>query len=302
MRKSILLLLAVLLTVAADARDLTFFVVSDTHYGRNLVGDRTVPLLVEKMNHLPGAHYPAIISGTVGKPRGVIHIGDITQSGKQVDWEHFVRDYGLTGSDGRLAFPVYETFGNHDGEADHPVRNGIRERNKHRIGLTAVSENGLHYSWDWEGIHFVNCGICPGTTKQPYDPEHSIEFLESDLKKSVGTSGRPVLTMHHFNVGSGSSWWSDEWQTQYYDQIKGYRVIGILHGHTHKANIYQWKEIDIYHPPHFVQEAPKDTGTVMHGFFVFHITDNLLTVAERKLDDTWGLTAMKKIEAPEVKP
>ena len=183
MRKSILpivLLLVAFLTGAANARDLTFFVVSDTHYGRNPVGDCTVPLLVDKMNHLPGAEYPACISGTVGKPRGVIHIGDITQSGNQCDWEHFVHDYGLTGSDGRLAFPVYETFGNHGLGAGHPVRNGIRERNKRRVGLTAVSENGLHYSWDWDGIHFVNCGICPGTTMHPYDPEHSIEFLESD--------------------------------------------------------------------------------------------------------------------------
>ena len=38
--------------------DLTFFVVSDTHYGLSPRGDETVPLLVEKMNALPGTKYP----------------------------------------------------------------------------------------------------------------------------------------------------------------------------------------------------------------------------------------------------
>ena len=38
----------------AAPRDLTFIVVSDTHYGLNPVGDETVPLLVDKMNAIAG--------------------------------------------------------------------------------------------------------------------------------------------------------------------------------------------------------------------------------------------------------
>ena len=113
-----------LASAAQAARDLTFFQVSDTHYGKSPVGDKTVPMLVDKMNALPGTPYPAIIGGKVGAPRGVIHTGDITNDGKKEQWLMFVRDYGLTGKDGRLAYPVYETFGNHDGGSSGVVRKG----------------------------------------------------------------------------------------------------------------------------------------------------------------------------------
>ena len=74
-------------------------------------------------------------------------------------------------------------------------------------------------------------------------------------------------------------------------------MIGILQGHAHDSFLMQWNGIDIYHPPHFKQKGPKDSGPVTHGFFVYHITDNEMTVAERKLDDTWGLTARKSLKA-----
>ena len=302
-RPAILALCVLLLTLAATgavvARDLTFIVVSDTHYGRSPEGDRALSLLVDGMNQLPGIPYPATVGGTVGKPCGVIHIGDITNDGKKTQWEMFVRDYGLNGKDGRLVWPVYETFGNHDGGEKLPVRTGIRERNKKRAGLTGVSENGLHYSWDWDGIHFVNCGIAPGTTTHPYDPEHSFEFLENDLKKNVGPVGRPVILLHHFGFDKehSLSWWPEAWRTTYHDLIKGYDVMAILHGHAHQPFIYQWEGIDVYHPPH-LQGDPKKKEPVTHGFFVFHITDNELTVAERKLDGTWGMTARKPLRTP----
>jgi len=284
---------------APSAIDLTVFQVSDTHYGLSSMGDQTVPLLVDKMNALPGTAYPADIGGKVGTPRGVIHTGDITNDGRKAPWDMFVRDYGLDGTDGRLRFPVFETFGNHDGGTTMAVRQGIRERNKRRVGLTSISENGLHYSWDWDGVHFVSCGISPGTVIHPYDPEHSFEFLQDDLKKNVGSSGRPVILFHHFGFDKGHSlsWWPEEWRTNYYTLIKDYNVIGILQGHAHDSFFMKWNGIDIYHPPHFKQKGPKDSGPVTHGFFVYHITADTMTVAERKLDDTWGLTARKSLKA-----
>jgi predicted phosphodiesterase len=245
--------------VGADARDLTFYVVSDTHYGTSTNGDQMLSLLVNKMNTLHGAAYPDAIGGVVAKPRGVLHIGDITNKARKPEWESFLRDYA------RLAWPVYETFGNHDGGATSPVRIGIRERNKKRVGLTTLSENGLHYSWDWDGIHFVNCGICPGTTAKRYDPEHSL------------------------------SWWPETWRIEYLAQIKPYNLIGILHGHAHKTSIYKWQGIDIYHTTHF-RGDPKKNETPTHGFFVFHITDSELTVAERRVEDSWGMTSRKSLK------
>lgn len=136
----------------------------------------------------------------------------------------------LTGTEGKLNFPVYETFGNHDGGPKSLVRTAIKERNRGRAGLTEVSENGLHYSWDWNNIHIVSLGISPGTTKRPYDPEHSSEFAAKDLAKHVGRSGRPVILLHHFGFDKGHSlgWWPEEWRTAYYDLIKDYNAIAIM--------------------------------------------------------------------------
>ena len=279
-------------------RDLTFFAVSDTHYGLGgSDGAATNPLLVDKMNGLPGTTYPANLGGKVSQPRGVLHIGDITNNGKKEQWEMFVKDYGLTGRDGRLAYPVYEAYGNHDGGPNSPVRDGIRQRNTRRAGLTTISTNGLHYCWDWEGIHFVNLGIAPGLTTRPYDPEYSMEFLEEVVQKHV-KKGEPLILMHHFGFDKGHSlgWWSEDRRQQYHELIKDKNVLAIIHGHAHEPYIYQWEGLDIYHPPHFKQKDPKNTGPVMHGFFVFHITADELTVAERRLDDTWGMTGRKTLK------
>lgn len=280
---------------AAD--DLTFFVVSDTHYGLSKRGEETIPKLVDLMNELPGTAYPEKLGGTVGTPKGVIHIGDITTDGKAVNLEKWIKDYGLDGKDGRLKYPVYETWGNHDGGDKQPVQLAIKERTKKRVGVVNVSTNGMHYSWDWNGIHFVSLGVSPGTTKHPYDPEQSTAFLIDDLAKNVGKSGRPVILMHHFGFDKAHSWgwWPDEYKTAYHEAIKDYNVIGILHGHAHKSEIYKWEGIDIFHPPHFQQKDPKQEGPVSHGIFVFHIAGNELTVAERKLDGTWGMTFKKSL-------
>ena len=277
-------------------RDLTFYVISDTHFGKSPEGDRNEAGLVEKMNKLPGTAYPTETGGIVAKPMGVLHIGDITNKGKMDEWEAFVKDYGLTGKEGLLQWPVYETFGNHDGGPKTPVREGIRERNSKRIGLTAISENKLHYCWSWEGILFINLGIAPGSTENPYDPEHSMKFLEEALTK-YAKPGQPLIIMHHFGYDRRSlTWWSEERRTTFLNLIKNKNVIGILHGHAHETSIYQWEGIDIYHPTHFQQKDPLLNGPVTHGFFVFHITGDELAVAERKSDDSWGLMARKKLD------
>ena len=156
----------------------------------------------------------------------------------------------------------------------------------------------MHYSWDWNNIHFVSLGISPGTTTHPYDPEQSIVFAAEDLKKNVGDSGRPVILLHHFGFDPHSlGWWPEAWRVAYFDLIKDYNVLAIIHGHAHESFIYQWNGFDVYHPPHFRQkDAKKNIGPVLHGFFVFHIHGDEMTVAERKLDDTWGLTARKQID------
>ena len=281
---------------SAPARDLTFLHVSDTHYGKSEPGDRAMTALVDAMNALPGTAYPTNLGGVVARPRGVIHTGDITNDGKTAPWAAFVRDYGLRGGDGRLTWPVYETFGNHDGGPNRPVRMAIRARNSQRRDLTDIASNGIHHAWEWDGVRFICCGICPGTAAKTYDPENSLAFLAEALARP-GTDGAPVVLLHHFGFDEGHSlkWWKEEWRTAYRERIAGVNVIAILHGHAHMPLIYRWAGYDVYHPPHFRQKSPKKSGAVSHGFFVFRITDAELTVAERCLDGTWGMSARKPI-------
>src|SRR5690606_3152205 len=67
----------------------------------------------------------------VAQPRGLLVAGDLTQNGKDGRAENngslgrnelgqFISDYGLTGTDGLLRFPVYEGYGNHDFDPSEP--------------------------------------------------------------------------------------------------------------------------------------------------------------------------------------
>jgi hypothetical protein len=243
------------------------------------------------MNAVAGTVLPDDIEADyVRTPRGVIHCGDCTNDSKQWQWQTFTGDFGVNG-EGMLDFPVYETYGNHDGSLGGVVGDGIVERNKQRKNLAAVSENGLHYSWDWDDVHFVCLGVRPGVELNPYNPHHSLEFLEQDLKKNVGDSGRAVVLFHHFGFDKAHSlnWWTEEERDRYYEVISNYNIIGIFHGHSHECGIYKWKGIDIYDAPH-MQWNPEEIG-----FFVVNITPQKLKVAEMKYDGQWGLFSEKKI-------
>ena len=274
---------------------LTFFVVSDTHYGLDWRVEPVVQALVDKMNFLPGTLLPEKVGGSVIRtPRGVIHLGDITNDGKEPQWNAFVRDFGLTGEN-RLAYPVFELFGNHDGGAEQPVRKGILERHRVRPGLVARSANGVHRSWEWEGIRFIDLNISVGTTTRPYDPQDSLGFLQEELAR-LKDPRQPLILLQHFGFDKrhGLPWWPEAWRVKYYDTIKDYNVVGIFHGHDHQTDIFRWKDIDIYDAPH-VRNADATDKPISHGFFVVQIDGGQLVVAERTIDDTWGLMARKQI-------
>ncbi|HEX8203568.1 MAG TPA: hypothetical protein VF590_24040, partial [Isosphaeraceae bacterium] len=157
----------------------------------------------------------------------------------------------------RLNYPVYEVHGNHDSpRGDGLVVKRIIERNQTRPGVTNVSENGLHYSWDWGPVHFVNLGIVVGAVpevarKRRYNPLASLAFLIDDLAENVGTSGRPVILTHHVDVAryspppdpqgpATSAEWDPADVRGYFAALTAYNVIALLHGHTHVRNVFQW--------------------------------------------------------------
>ncbi len=317
--------------LAGDNR-LGFFLIGDTHYFAAKENPTEIDAdsaevtarLINQLNKLPGTAIPAAAGGgTVRPPRGLIHAGDLIDSGdkgagpvavkaQETEWQGYIADFGLTGNDGRLKCPVYEVHGNHDSPGgDGPAIRAIIERNKRRPGLKHISANGLHYSWDWGRVHFVNVGIVVGSVpdlqrKRRYNPLASLAFLADDLKQNVGDSHRPVIITHHIDVhrytgacDAAAPFASKEWDScdvrGFYDTLQPYNVIAICYGHTHARNILQWDGqttagvttgLNIFNVDN-ASHYKSDT----QGVFYMEITDNELLVREFTTKDRWATGA-----------
>lgn len=253
-----------------------FYVLGDTHYlaqkdDPSKIDESSASIcgaLVDTVNKLPGATIPAEAGGgVVSEPLGVIHTGDIIDTGDKrgdvafamtkTEWAKFEEDYGVTGKEGRLRFPVYELHGNHDSPHGEGVAlDNIKLRNRRRSGLVNVSKNGLHYSWDWAGVHFINLGLIVGADptvprKRRYAALDSLEFLREDLRDSVADPKKPIVITHHVDIARYSLSFdpadppnNHEWDpcdvAAYHRAIANFNVIAIFYGHTHARNIFRW--------------------------------------------------------------
>ncbi len=248
--------------------------IGDTHYCADPVDTKRLSensarynsALLEQLNQLPGSAFGEEAGGgVVSKPHGVVHVGDIVDNGDkgptkyplaETEAAEFVAQWGLNGTEGKLRWPVREVHGNHDSpHGDGPMISLIKERNQRRDGIVNLSENKLHYSWDWGDVHFVALGIVVGDApevhrKRRYAPLGSLPFLVDDLKTHVGTSGRPVVLVNHVDVHRYSAVVADdkvihnEWDygdaLAFYEVIKPYRIAAMLCGHTHVRKIARW--------------------------------------------------------------
>jgi predicted phosphodiesterase len=312
---------------ADESFSLSFYVIGDTHY----LADAAKPAQLDEvsadvtrrfldvLNSLPGTAIPeASRAGTVAQPRGLLHAGDLIDSGdknggvhpqmQQTEWAAWLADFGLTGSDARLKVPVYEVHGNHD--APHGtglIIDRITERNKRRPDVTNVSANGLHYSWDWGPVHFVCLGIIVGSTSESkrqrrYAALESLAFLTSDLAEKVGSSGRPVVLMHHVDVARytgpcdpDAPFANKEWDAcdvhAFHEAIKSYNIAAIFYGHTHARNVFRWDGasakaaagipvFNVDNASHFREES--------QAFFYVEMNERELVVREYSSPDRWA--------------
>ena len=301
-----------------------FFLVGDTHFLANKednakLDERSAAVtgrLIDMLNKLPGTAVPQEAGGgTVLAPRGVIHAGDCIDTGdkanvkmQETEWAAFTDAYGLTGKDGKLKVPVYEVHGNHDSpRGDGLAVKKIITRNKTRPGVNSASKSGVHYSWDWGGVHFVNLGIVVGqvedvTRKRRYGPLGSLEFLVSDLKDKVGTSGKPVVITHHVDMlryawplpvedkkAEGMEWDPADVRG-FHEAIKGYNVAAILYGHTHARNVFRWDGTNKAAKegiPTFNVDNSSHFGSKLQAFFYFEIRGDGLIAREYQTTDAW---------------
>jgi hypothetical protein len=274
--------------------DITFFIGSDLHYGYNLhtpTCDEISRATLDRMNLLPGNSYPAMAGGGLVAPaRGVLLVGDLTELGSSLPWSAFTNDWGLNG-ERRLSFPVYEGYGNHDALGT-TVPNGIKARNASRTGVSNISTNGYHYSWDWDFLHMVCLNVFPGNEpgQNPLggDPRSSLQFLVDDLAQRVGNSGRPVVLYQHFGFDSESlNWWTALQRAKFYAAISNYNVIAVFAGHNHDLDFIQWNGFDTFNDG--------TVGSFTGNFLVAHVTKTNLVVVERTAASTWGSSFTKNI-------
>ncbi len=300
MRAQILAFALVAIGSAVRGADFTFFTTSDVHYGltgSDRGGDRDSvrAAMPAWLNAVPGAKFPDE-AGTVAQPKGLLIPGDLVHWEDTLLWKQYDGDYAVGGA-AKVHFPIYDGTGNHEVQDQKGIiaplfMKRVAQR-RARYGLTDQDSSGYHYSWDWEGVHFVNLNLCPGsaaTANRWNGPAGSLEFLRKDLEAHVGLSGRPVFLMHHlpYNDTLYTPDFAEGWITgaraSLLQTLKPYNVIGILHGHTHfYPSAYKYQGIDIF-----------DDGANMAGdMLVIRIANGKLKVWNRS-KDKWGTVRFEK--------
>lgn len=310
---SIVLLASVTTTRSGAAEkssdnDVTFVVGSDTHYDSRLKNS-AMQKHIARLNSLPGTPYPASVGGTVSAFRVVILNGDLTNRGLEEEWTLFEADWGLSGEK-QCKFPIFEGYGNHDLRKGDIISNHLKERNKKRKGLTNVSENGCHYSWDMGGIHFIQANLVAADNGR-LGSNLALSFVKSDLEKFIGNSGRPVIVNQHYAplepLGKSDREWTLDNQKALADVLAKYNVIGIFCGHSHgymhvnnnrapnpnyeKSKFYT-TQIDLFDDGSLRDDGNRPNWKDSGRFFVVHIKDTTMTVIQNT-PNGWGTPHVK---------
>lgn len=243
--------------------DVTFLVVSDTHFGFGGI-PAAHESLIPKLDAIAGRAYPKPLGGSVAAPRGLLVTGDLTEWGKPDEWEPFAATYGLTGKEGKLHLPVFEVVGNHDKVSAHYVEEQVAKRHG----------GGRFYSWDWDDVHFVALGEAPD--------DEGLAFLARDLEP-LAADVPLVLYFHLALLGpwSTGNWFDATYKDRLAKLLEARSVAAIFHGHHHATDHYTWHGFDVFKPG-----AVKDGA---HTFAVVHVTDERMSVASFDWDhDAWG--------------
>jgi hypothetical protein len=233
---------------------ITFFVAGDSHFGARGMEELN-RAIVEQMNALPGTDYPPAIGGQVEAPRGVLFMGDMTDSSQESQWRQFEQLYGRTGKDGLLHFPVYEAVGNHDVIGDSPIVRHVKRRH-----------HGLVYSWDWGDVHFICLDMYPDADTRAW--------LTKDLAKAGRQ--RPLIVFFHYAIeGPYSDFWPAADKQALGQLLEGYNVLAVFHGHFHHAGHYQWCGREVFlpgsprHSSHELLVVRLSAGQLAVGFWDF---------------------------------
>ncbi|MFW6141841.1 MAG: metallophosphoesterase family protein [Candidatus Saliniplasma sp.] len=137
----------------------------------------------------------------------LIHLGDLTSSGKSSGYNDVERVMNSTG------FPVYTTIGNHD------VRFGGTERYKNRLAP-------VQYSFTYSNYNFIFLN-----SAQLSITEDQIDWMESKLSSDE----RNIIITHapYYDPFSGSHTMDDESSGRIVDFIEDHDITAYVSGHIH---------------------------------------------------------------------
>jgi len=278
MKKSLCCLLLTLLHTTASA--FTFLVASDPLIGDNQQTncEAANKATLTDMNDLTDIELPCLSEEPpekVEKPKGLLLCGNLT-TGSALNWTGYWFRRWHTGFDhlfkvdGRnmLRYPVYEGYGEVDHQ--HPkILYNLLLRNRLRESPLYLSENGLHYSWNWEGIHFVNLNLYPGRKESC---RGSLDFLRDDLSRNLERADQPIIIYHYYPYKNSDSKWSKREKEAAFKIMKGKNIIAIFATGTENKK-HRWNGLDIYNVATMRKEM---------NYFVCHIKDDELIIDRRK--------------------
>jgi hypothetical protein len=180
------------------------------------------------------------------------------------------------------------------------VADSVSVRNPYRVGLTNMASGKAgHYSWNWDGVHFINVNLAPSDVVPTVadapvgcrDPRQALTFLTNDLAQ-VGPE-QPVVIMHHYYPNAPDFEWDAAQMEAYYSAISGYHVIAILHGHAHGTSTGTWRGIPTFNlgSPFYLSYNPDGRG----HYTVFRITNDRLYA----FDASWDPANPTSLQAPD---
>jgi hypothetical protein len=327
--------------------DITFYQVGDPHYRafETTSGNHNslVRTALRKMGELT-ASTPMPGAGTIGAAQAVLNVGDLLDSGTETNpttglsigklatlegqWTNYTADFGLLGNEPNtlVKLPVYETYGNHDQDGFlKQICDRIAARAAQLPGITAksgtytyqgaygnISITGVHYAWKMGPIHFVQTNLRVGDGPERLPSSGSYSFLKSYLEGQVGSSGAPVFVIVHLPPTTAAE---EEWpkadRQRFYDLIRRFNVVGILVGHTHAYDFFDWRgpdnNGDVPIPVYQCDCLYK--GSLQGMFNVFRIVGDALDpnkatvhMAQRMRNDVWGKSASRVISLAAAAP
>jgi hypothetical protein len=268
-------------------RDLTFFMWSDSHFGAYDDTDTTRLKTMDIMNKMVNVDYPdsVAIKGKVARPAFLLSLGDITENGKESQWnspdlgdqQSYIQTVKHLHPDIRLV----EVLGNHDSRKAENIRHII----KAKYGNT-------YHSFDEKGIHFV--ALDPyhwNNTAKPELDKDQLAWLKKDL--NALPKGTPiVMAMHVFpdaTTGDRTSHLDEASAKELAEILKGKNIITWLRGHFHHGDHRLTNDTDIISTGFCYYRQGCKGGSPT--FMVVHITDNHITA----IDYDWDKNQWDKV-------